>query len=82
MNDNEIGSINMSKIQNMLKLEELFHSKYLTIELLHELIALYTCSLELLDESQSELRFYFLEKIKFVLSRPESQSLLESNSNN
>lgn len=37
--------LNPSKIKNMLKLEELFHNKYLNVELLHELISLYTSAI-------------------------------------
>lgn len=54
----------------MLKLEELFHSHYLTEELLNDLIALYVKFAETASALQP-VRFYFMEKIRFVLSRPE-----------
>jgi hypothetical protein len=53
----------------MLKLEELFHSHYLTEELLNDLIALYVKFAEM-AHALHPIRIYFMEKIRFVLSRP------------
>jgi hypothetical protein len=56
-------------VQQLLKLEELFHSHYLTEEMLNDLIALYVRFAES-TQGNNSLRLYFMEKIRFVLSRP------------
>jgi hypothetical protein len=58
-------------------LEELFHSHYLTEELLNEMITLYVRFVENIHHNQHPLRLYFMEKIRFVLSRPEVIKILE-----
>lgn len=73
-----------SEVKELLKLEELFHSQYLTEELLNAMVALYVRFVENIHSNQHPLRLFFMEKIKFVLSRPEIIRILEkdSNSNN
>lgn len=55
----------------LLKLEELFHSHYLTEELINGMINLYVKFAENIRKNQHPLRLFFMEKIKFVLSRSE-----------
>ena len=64
-------------IRQLLKLEELFHSKYLTVELLNEMVALYVNAVECFDQKLAPMRTYFLGKIQFSLSRPEVTKMLE-----
>ena len=66
----------------MLKLEELFHSQYLTEELLNEMITLYVKFVENINRNQHPVRLYFMEKIKFVLTRPEVVRILEKDTIN
>jgi hypothetical protein len=65
------GGLKEKEIQQLLKLEGLFHSHYLTEELLNELISLYVRFVENIHHNQHPLRLYFMEKIRFVLSQPE-----------
>jgi hypothetical protein len=67
-------------VYELLKLEELFHSHYLTEELLNGMITLYVKFVENIHQNQHPIRIFFLEKIKFVLSRPEVVSMLEKRS--
>lgn len=70
-----------SEVKELLKLEELFHSQYLTEELLNAMVALYVRFVENIHSNQHPLRLFFMEKIKFVLSRPEIIRILEKDSN-
>jgi hypothetical protein len=52
----------------MIKLEELFHNKYLNPEFLRQLIAIYVKAIELFsDDYYRAMRIYFMNKMKFVL---------------
>ena len=66
-------------IQQLLKLEELFYGKYLTLELLNEMVALYVNAVECFDQRLAPMRTYFLGKIQYCLARPEITKLLEGN---
>jgi hypothetical protein len=68
-------------VEQLLQLEDLFHSRFLTAELLNELISTYVEAIECFDGSQSPMRKYFLNKIQFVLSRPEIDGMLERAAN-
>lgn len=57
-------------ISQIIKLEQLFHTKYLTADLLHELIALYVRAIDIFGSQFAFMRPYFLEKMSFMLSRP------------
>jgi len=57
-------------VKNMLKLEELFHSKFLTEELLNELTSLYVKAIDCVNDKVMMMKKYFLQKMQFVLSRP------------
>lgn len=62
----------------LLKLEELFHSHYMTEELLNEMVALYVKFAESISQSSHSIKFYFMQKIRFVLSRPEITRVLDN----
>mgnify|MGYP000701746429 CR=1 FL=1 len=49
----------------------------MTEELLNEMIGLYVKFVETIHINQHPLRLYFMDKIKFVLSRPEVIRILE-----
>lgn len=49
----------------------------MTEELLNETISMYVRLVEQISETKHPLKVYFMEKIKFVLSRPEILSILE-----
>lgn len=70
--ENEISQIN--------KLEQLFHNKYLTPDFLHELVALYVRAIDAFRNDFSFMRAYFLDKMQFMLSRPEVIKMLEGGS--
>jgi hypothetical protein len=61
----------------MIKLEELFHNKYLNPEFLRQLVGLYVKAIELFsDDYYRAMRSFFMLKMKFVLERPEILKLL------
>lgn len=68
------------EVKELLKLEELFHSHYMTEELLNAMVGLYVKFVENIQTNQHPLRLFFMEKIKFVLSRPEVIRILEKDS--
>lgn len=74
-------NIKEAEVQELLKLEELFHSHYMTEELLNAMVGLYVKFVEQIHSHQHPLRLFFMEKIKFVLSRPEVIRILEKDSN-
>lgn len=61
----------------MLKLEQLFHNRYLTPEFLHHLIAIYVKAIEAFSGEFKFMRTYFMDKMQFVLSTPEIIKMLE-----
>ncbi len=63
----------------MLKLEQLFHQKFLTADLLNELVATYVEAIECFDGYYTPMRKYFLTKIQYVVSQPEIDSMLQRN---
>ena len=69
-----------AEVHELLKLEELFHSHYMTEELLNAMVGLYVKFVEHINSNQHPLRLFFMEKIKFVLSRPEVIRILEKDS--
>jgi hypothetical protein len=64
------SSLSDFDIKNMLKLEELFHSKFLTEELLNELTSLYVKAIDCVNDKVILMKKYFLQKMQFVLSCP------------
>lgn len=69
-----------NEVHELLKLQSLFHSQYMTEELLNAMIGLYVRFVENIHSNQHPLRIFFMEKIKFVLSRPEIIKILEKDS--
>lgn len=57
-------------------LEEFFHNKALTLEATNELVGAYVEGVEHFDRLEPSMRYYYLEKIQFVLSRPEVINVL------
>ena len=47
-------------VTQIVKLEQLFHTKYLTADLLHELIALYVRAIDIFNNQFTFMRPYFL----------------------
>lgn len=47
-------------ISQILKLEQLFHNKYLTPDFLHELVALYVRAIDIFSKEYTFMRPYFL----------------------
>ena len=70
-------NVTTQEVHQLLKLEELFHSHYMTEELLNEMVGLYVRFTEHIQHNQHPLRIFFMEKIRFVLSRPEVTRILE-----
>lgn len=79
MANSQVFEINLKdkEVKELLKLEELFHSQYMTEELINAMISLYVRFVENINSNQHPLRLFFMEKIKFVLSRPEIIRILE-----
>lgn len=77
-----VRHIKEKQVDKILQLEELFHTKFLTADLLNELIASYVEAIECFDGFYAPMRKYFLSKIQFVLARPEIDTMLKKNSEN
>ena len=54
------GHFTEQDIAQIIKLEQLFHTKYLTADLLHELIALYVRAIDIFNNQFTFMRPYFL----------------------
>lgn len=70
------SKITEEEVNQMGKLEQLFHNRYLTPEFLHQLISIYVKAIELFNQDFKFMRTYFMDKMQFVLSRPEIIALL------
>lgn len=67
------------EINHMLKLEELLYNKFLNLQLLNQLVALYVKAIGYCNDKMAVMKVYFLEKMQFVLSRTETEKLLAEN---
>lgn len=66
-------------VKKLLVLEEYFHSKNLTLDAVNQLVGCYVQSVQQFDSGEEHIKYYFVEKIQFVLSRPEIIQLLSGN---
>lgn len=71
-------SLQPSTIQHLLSLEESLHQRKYTLNQLNDMLYTYARLVELFDEQKgfATLKQYFLEKMQFLLSRPESIKLM------
>ncbi|EAR99534.2 hypothetical protein TTHERM_00137970 (macronuclear) [Tetrahymena thermophila SB210] len=56
----------------MLELEKLFHEKEINIQQIGELVGMYARCVEYYDSIKDDSKFYYIDKIQYVLSRKES----------
>ena len=78
---NRKGRFPQELTKKLLVLEEHFHNKTLTLDNVNELVGTYVQSVEQFDAEENYLRYYFVEKIQFLLSRPEVIQTLAGNKN-
>ncbi|KAL4508311.1 hypothetical protein ABPG72_003615 [Tetrahymena utriculariae] len=64
--------LNKTFFMRMLELEKLFHEKEINIQQIGELVGMYARCVEYYDSIKDDSKFYYIDKIQYVLSRKES----------
>ncbi|CAD8154662.1 unnamed protein product [Paramecium pentaurelia] len=68
--------IDGSQLALLLQLEAIFHERTYCLEHVTKTLEIYCYLVEQFDSNQQSLKDYFLEKIQFLLSRPETIKLM------
>ncbi|CAK93043.1 unnamed protein product (macronuclear) [Paramecium tetraurelia] len=75
-NKTQKEQIDGSKLALLLQLEAIFHERIYSLEHITKTVEIYCYLVEQFDSDQQSLKDYFLEKIQFLLSRPETIKLM------
>ncbi|CAD8068760.1 unnamed protein product [Paramecium sonneborni] len=68
--------IDGTQLSLLLQLEAIFHERTYCLEHVTKILEIYCYLVEQFDSNQQSLKDYFLEKIQFLLSRPETIKLM------
>ncbi|KAM3132753.1 hypothetical protein pb186bvf_015181 [Paramecium bursaria] len=63
-------------IYSILQIEEIFHEGNYNLNHVNQLLQLYSQLVEYFDNSNSAIRTYFLEKMQFLVTRPQTIKLM------
>ncbi|KAL4472072.1 hypothetical protein ABPG72_001070 [Tetrahymena utriculariae] len=77
-----LKQLDQSFFIRLLQLEEQISKKYLTKEIINEIVNLYAKCVEYYDSIQDHIKIYFLEKIQITLSSIESLRVIYSSDEN
>ncbi|CAD8070017.1 unnamed protein product [Paramecium primaurelia] len=72
-------SIDSEQLTTLLQLEAVFHERLYNIDHVTKLLEIYSYLVELLEPNLQSLKDYFLEKMEFILSRPETIEIMMEN---
>ncbi|CAD8072916.1 unnamed protein product [Paramecium sonneborni] len=69
--------IDNNTLKILLQLEARFHEKLYNLDHVNQMLEIYSDFVQIFDTQRCALREYFLEKIQFLISRPETILLLK-----
>ncbi|CAD8069873.1 unnamed protein product [Paramecium primaurelia] len=70
-------AIDNNTLKILLQLEARFHEKIYNLDHVNQMLEIYSDFVQIFDNQKCALREYFLEKIQFLISRPETIQLLK-----
>ncbi|CAD8175707.1 unnamed protein product [Paramecium octaurelia] len=70
-------AIDNNTLKILLQLEARFHEKIYNLDHVNEMLEIYSDFVQIFDNQKCAMREYFLEKIQFLISRPETIQLLK-----
>ncbi|CAD8063470.1 unnamed protein product [Paramecium primaurelia] len=69
--------IDNNTLKILLQLEARFHEKLYNLDHVNQMLEIYQDFVQIFDNQKCAMREYFLEKIQFLISRPETIQLLK-----